>query len=401
MKFWAQMRVMPRDVWVLFITALINRLGTMVLPFLVLYLTRELQFSVSQSGLIIALYGVGAMVTAPLSGMLCDRFGAGKILKLSLVLSSICLFIFPLFTSLGSVFALTILLAITTEMFRPASATLITTSVQPQQRKMAYALYRQAISIGLSIGPAVGGFLAGVSFFYIFLVDGLTSLAGGVIAILAMPSRSGAPAKGEVEPVPGQADPSLRVWKDLHFIYYLIALLPILITFFQHLSTMPLYMVRNLKLSEAAYGLSFTFNTVLVILFEVPLNFYTSHWSFRRALPLGALLIGLGFGCLMFARDFWSVLATVFIWSVGEMMFLPGTAAYVAEIAPPNRQGQYMGFYTMAFSVAFTIGPWFGTFLMEKYGSTFLWIFMFFLGVISTFMLLKIHRHPKPNLSHV
>jgi MFS family permease len=149
-------------------------------------------------------------------------------------------------------------------------------------------------------------------------------------------------------------------------------------------------MVQELKLSEAAFGLSFTFNTILVILFEVPLNFYTSHWTFRRALSIGCFLIGLGFGSLLFAYDWWTVLITVVIWSFGEMIFLPGCSAYVAEIAPHGKQGQYMGFYTMAFSIAFTIGPWLGTFLMEKWGSTLMWSFMFLMGVISTGMLLKI-----------
>jgi MFS family permease len=81
------------------------------------------------------------------------------------------------------------------------------------------------------------------------------------------------------------------------------------------------------------------------------------------------------------------------------MIFLPGCAAYVAEIAPPNRQGQYMGFYTMAFSVAFTIGPWFGTYLMEKSGAATMWIVMFLIGSLSSVMLLKIKvvkPHPVP-----
>jgi MFS family permease len=137
-----------------------------------------------------------------------------------------------------------------------------------------------------------------------------------------------------------------------------------------------------------------------VILFEVPLNFYTTHWTFRRILPLGSFLIALGFGSLLFAQGFWSVLVTVFFWTVGEMMFLPACAAYVAEISPPKREGQYMGFYTMAFSVAFTIGPWLGTVLMEKYGSTLMWITMFLLGTVSTFMLFRIKEGTTPALSH-
>ena len=398
MELWSQIKSLPRELWVLFVTTLINRLGTMVLPFLVLYLTRELQFTVSQAGFIIALYGIGAMITAPLSGMLCDRFGAALILKLSLFLSTVCLCTYPLVESFSGVVVMTLLLAITSEMFRPASATLVTQSVTPEQRKTAFAFFRQAINIGMSVGPALGGFLAGVSFFYIFLVDGLTSLAGGIIAVLALRSKK---FQGDTKQLnPETSAPFPPAWQDRSFVFFLIALLPILITFFQHISTMPLYMVRELKLSEATYGLSFTFNTILVILLEVPLNFYTSHWSFRRGLSLGCFLIAAGFGSLLFARDFLSVLATVAIWTFGEMIFLPGCAAYVAEVAPPGRQGQYMGFYTMAFSIAFTIGPWLGTSLMEEFGSTPMWISMFLIGVVSSGMLLRI-KEVKTNLSHV
>jgi predicted MFS family arabinose efflux permease len=398
MKFWSQMREMPRDLWVLFITTLINRLGTMVLPFLVLYLTRELHFSVSQAGFLLALYGVGAMITAPLSGMLCDRFGADRILKISLFLSSIFLCAFPMVKSFSGVFAMTLMLAITSEMFRPASATLVTTSVSPEQRKTAFALFRQAVNIGMSVGPALGGFLAGVSFFYIFLIDGLTSLAGGIIAVAALQTKT----KKLKTPESKTSTPSVSysAWRDAAFVYFLIALLPVLITFFQHISTMPLYMVQDLKLSPAKYGMSFTFNTILVILLEVPLNIYTAHWSFRRSLSFGSLLIGVGFGGLVLASNFPTVLLTVAVWTFGEMIFLPGCAAYVAEVAPPNRQGQYMGFYTMAFSIAFTVGPWLGTFLMEKYGSAPMWIFMLLAGLISTIMLLRISSN-EPNLSHV
>ncbi len=391
------MREMPRDLWILFITTLINRLGSMVLPFMVLYFTREMHFTVSQAGFLLAFYGIGAMITAPLSGTLCDRFGADRILKISLFLSSIFLCAFPLVATFSGVFVMTILLAITSEMFRPASATLVTTSVQPEQRKTAFALFRQAINIGMSVGPALGGFLADVSFFYIFLIDGLTSLAGGVIAVIGLRKRSRKPESPAETPV---LEASNFAWKDPGFVYFLLALLPIIITFFQHISTMPLYMVQDLKLSPAKYGLSFTFNTILVILLEVPLNIYTAHWSFRKSLALGSLLIALGFGGMVLATNFPTVLITVVVWTFGEMIFLPVCAAYVAEIAPPNRQGQYMGFYTMAFSVAFTVGPWMGTVLMEKYGAGPMWIFMLLLGLISTVLLSRV-KLPMANVSHV
>ena len=293
------------------------------------------------------------MITAPLSGTLCDRFGADRILKISLFLSSIFLCAFPLVTTFSSVFVMTLLLAITSEMFRPASATLVTTSVLPEQRKTAFALFRQAINIGMSVGPALGGFLADVSFFYIFLIDGLTSLAGGIIAVVGLRKR---PKKAELTAKTPLPKLPILPGKIRVSFTFCLALLPSSSHFSSIFPTMPLYMVQDLKLSPAKYGLSFTFNTILVILLEVPLNIYTSHWSFRRSLALGSLLIALGFGGMVFATNFPTILITVVVWTFGEMIFLPNCAAYVAEIAPPNRQGQYMGFYTMAFSISFTVG---------------------------------------------
>jgi len=62
-------------VWLLFATNLINRAGMMVLPFLIVYLTRELHFSPGQAGLAFALYGGAAIFAGPIGGRLSDRIG--------------------------------------------------------------------------------------------------------------------------------------------------------------------------------------------------------------------------------------------------------------------------------------------------------------------------------------
>jgi len=386
MRWMEGVRGLPRDLWILFLTTLINRAGTMVLPFLVLYLTRELGLSISQAGLIMALYGAGAMVTAPFSGMLCDRFGADRILKISLLFSSVALCAFPLVKGFCPVVAMTLLVSVTSEMFRPAAVTLVTATVAPEQRKMAFAFFRQAINLGMSIGPVLGGFLAGISFFYIFLIDGLTSLAGGIVAAMFFKTNH---AKSAAANSP-RGENAVPAYKDSVFLYFLIALIPVLITFFQHISTLPIYMVQDLKLSEAMYGATFTINTALVILLEVPLNMATADWSFRRSLSFGCLLVGIGFGALLLAKGIWSVTATIVLWTFGEMILFPSSSAYVAEIAPQKRQGQYMGFYTMAFSFAFAVGPWLGSLLYDRLGSNTLWVAMLVLAILSAVLMLRL-----------
>ena len=364
----------------------------MVLPFLTLYLTVDRRLPASTAGLAITIYGISAIVIAPLSGRLSDRLGGLRIMKTSLVLSGIVLLIFSFVHSLSGIFAVTAVWAITSEAFRPPSMAVIGELAGPQQRKAAFALTRLAINIGMSIGPVVGGFLAMHSFKLLFYVDGATSLlAGALIAIL--PWRQLNPQSLEKDVVQKTNDdmiPRLRysdILRDRLFIYFLIAMIPIELVFFQPLAGMPLFLVRDLHMTEAGFGALLAINTVIIILVEVALNAAMADWTHRYAMSLGALLVGTGFGALIFVNSVSAAGATVVIWTFGEMILLPASSAFVSDIAPGKQAGAYMGLYTMGFSVAVAIGPWLGTQILEHYGSAAVWIGTFVCGCLTTAMI--------------
>src|SRR5947208_7333339 len=106
---WRGLSGLPREIWLLFATNLINRAGMMVLPFLVVYLTRELHFTAGQAGVAFAMYGAAAIFAAMISGPLSDRIGALPIMRASLLMSGIVLFLFPLAHSLTAVYGMNIL----------------------------------------------------------------------------------------------------------------------------------------------------------------------------------------------------------------------------------------------------------------------------------------------------
>jgi MFS family permease len=131
----------------------------------------------------------------------------------------------------------------------------------------------------------------------------------------------------------------------------------------------------------------FTVNTGLIILLEVPLNVAMAHWPHRRALVLGAALNALGFGALAVVTLPWMIVATAVAWTFGEMIFFPVSAAYVADIAPPSRVGEYMGAYTMAFGLAFLCAPWAGAALIARYGPGVTWGAAFAVGMAAVLVL--------------
>jgi MFS family permease len=155
---------------------------------------------------------------------------------------------------------------------------------------------------------------------------------------------------------------------------------------------MPLFVVRDLGFSPRTFGLLFSLNCILIVLLEVPLNAATSHWPHRRTLALGALLSGFGFGGMAFAHGLVSLAVTVVIWTFGEMLFFPASAAYATDIAPDARRGEYSGLYTMMFSVAFAIGPWAGTVVLERIGARSLWGITAVLGALAATMLLRMRE---------
>jgi predicted MFS family arabinose efflux permease len=373
-------------VWLLFATNLINRAGMMVLPFLVLYLTREIGFSLARAGSMLALYGASAIVFGPIGGRLSDRIGALPVMRVSLIASGCVLLLFPLARSFAAVAAMTVLWAGCAEMFRPASLAAITHVVAPGERRQAFALNRLAINLGMSIGPALGGFLATVSFRAMFAVDAVTTLLAGAVLALT-PWRAFSGVNSEAANRHGEPIGPATILHNTLFLGFLGGVFLVGIVFFQHESALPLYLVQYLSLSPAFYGMLFTINTLLIVALEVPINTATAHWPNTRSLVFGCMLFAIGFGALGVIASPGGVIATVVVWTFGEMLLFPAMAAHMAEIAPENRRGAYMGAYSMSMSIALTVGPWMGTQLLAAFGPVTVWSVMFALGALAALLM--------------
>jgi len=390
LSYWKPMFALPRPIWILSWCALVNRVGTMVMPFLALYVTKELGFSTEQAGVLVGVYGVGALIMSPITGHLCDRFGTLELMVASLLSGAAVMFCFPFAHSYPAALLLSFLLAVTSEGFRPAAMTAVTEFTDGSDRKPAFALVRLMINLGMSVGPVVGALLVKVSFASIFYVDGVTCVLAALVLGPSLRRRSAALKSNPPAPAAAGAAKWSAVLKDKRMAYFLFALFPVSVVFFQHETTMPIFMVRDLRLDETIYGLCFTINTLFIIFTEIPLTLATNHWPQWIPMALGAALFGIGFGAMGLVSGAVGVALTVAIWSLGEMFLFPAATTYVSEIAPGNRRGLYMGMYTMGFSVAFIVAPLVGTRLLERFGGRTLWGTCLALGLISTSLFLRL-----------
>jgi predicted MFS family arabinose efflux permease len=382
------LRGLPADVWIIFATTLVNRAGMMALPFLVLYLTKHLGISAPLAGLAISAYGVGGVITAPIAGRLADRIGPFAVMGGSLALTGVVLLVMPLVRSFTMVLALTFAWAVVADAARPATMSALTATTPPGQRRAAIALNRLGINLGMSIGPVIGGFLALVSFPLLFVVDALTSLtAAALLAMLLWRRRRAPTVTGQATAMPETAAPvgvfskSSVVWRDRTALLFLATSLLANIVFAQHEGAMPLYLVRDLHFRESFFGVLFVVNTLIIIAIEIPLNLAMAHWPIRAAIVLATVLIAAGFGGLALAQTALPIAITVVVWTFGEMIFFPTGTAYMAELAPAGRTGEYMGAFSSSIALSLIVGPWAGVALLDRFGGVVTWSAMLLCGL--------------------
>jgi MFS family permease len=369
----------------------------MALPFLVLYLTKHLGTPPALAGLAVSAYGLGGIVTGPIAGRLCDRVGPFTVMRASLALTGLVLLVIPFAHQFSVVVLLVFVWALVADATRPATMSALTSAAEPEQRKAAIALNRLGVNLGMSIGPAVGGFLALVSFPMLFVVDGVTSLAAAlVLSMLLRPddirlvARASRPKTGEMPIV----EQSGGVWRDRTALTFLSAMVLVSLVFMQTQGAMAVYLVRELHYRESFFGALFTVNTLMIVALEVPLNLAMSRWPHRRALVLGMVLTAIGFGAMGLAKGVAPLVVTVVIWTFGEMITFPVGTAYMADLAPRGRVGEYMGAYSSTFSLSVIIGPWAGTAALDRFGSVATWTGVLACGLLAAVVTAMTHPQP-------
>lgn len=345
---------MPREAWLLFAGTFVNRFGSFVLPFLILYLVKR-GYPAVTAGAIVGLYGAGALIASMVGGYLADHVGRRASIALSMFTSAAVLMMLSQAEHLAAIAVLTFLAGLTAELYRPASGALLADLVPAGRRVTAFALYRLAINAGFAIGPAAAGFLADRSYLWLFVGDALTSVVFGILALTALPPVTHARAEQE------QRGETVRaILRDPPFVGFLAASLAIAFVYMQSISTFALH-VRDSGLSNAVYGALVSLNGLLIIFLELPITTVTQRLRPRPVIAAGMLLVGLGFALTALAHTAPALVLTVLVWTLGEIIGSPVASAYVADIAPQHLRGRYQGAWGLTWGLAAILGPTLGT----------------------------------------
>jgi predicted MFS family arabinose efflux permease len=379
--------------WWLSVVMLINRSGTMVVPFMTLYLTQRLGYSISQAGLVFAVYGAGAICGGFIGGRLADRFGFYNIQLAALAGGGL------LFIALGQmhtfplICAFTFILALVNDAFRPANALAIAHYAKPENLTRSYSLNRLATNLGWALGGSIGGFIAAHNYGLLFILDGISNIGAAILLRLVLaPARS----QKNTSAAPPRAN-RFEVFRDRRYLAFILLVTLFAFTFFQLFSTLPVYYRSVLHLSEELIGGTMAANGLMIAAFEMVLVFRLDG---RRPplqyIPVGTFLVAVSFLIFNLGMAALAVAAlSTLIMAMGEMLSMPFMNTYWVSRTREANRGQYAGLFTVSWATAQVLGPALGAGFADAFGFRALWwlIGAIALGTAGGFWLL--HRHEK------
>jgi MFS family permease len=113
---------------------------------------------------------------------------------------------------------------------------------------------------------------------------------------------------------------------------------------------------------------------------------FTQRLNTRHVMTCGYLLLGGGFAFNAVAVGFGGLFIGMSVFTLGEMLTLPMSNAYVARIAPEHMRGRYIGTLGMAWSASGIIGPQIGLALFGI-SHTAAWLACGMFGIIAAFII--------------
>ena len=384
-----------RDIWLITSVMFVNRLGTLILPFITLYTTQEIGWTKPQAGVAVACFGAGSLAGSYLGGWLTDKIGYYKVFLFSLIGGGLAYYVLQFFTSyialsLGLFVASTI-----ADLLRPALYTGIRFFTDENTQTRAVSLLRMAFNLGFVIGPAIGGaIIALTSYKWIFILDAFTCWGAAIMTYFLIKDYSHKQFENNVL----DEEVSVEIknpYRDKPYLLFLFYSLLMLIGFFQILFTVPLYLEEVAHFSTDEIGIFFGINGALVFILEMPLVQYVDKRKvIMKAMVVGSAMIGIGLLALI-SQTYILISLAIFLLltGVGEIVNFPFISTTALKRATDQNSGKMLAMTSVMFSVSLIVAPPLGTTILEHYGYTVLWITMATLCFISAVGLQSVRHY--------
>lgn len=368
-------REYPPQFWTVVFVSFIDHIGgTLLFPFFALYITQKFQVGMTQAGLILGLFSAFGLAGSMVGGALTDKFGRRRLILFGLIFSALSTLMLGLVNSLAVLYPLAIVIGLLSDISGPAHQAMLADILPEHQRQDGFGLLRVVANLSWIIGPSIGGFMAGKSFFSLFVSDAIISCLVAVLFYFLVPETKPQPhAHEEHESLLQTFVGYGKVLGNGAFLAYIGAAVLVGLVYQQMYNSLSVYLRDAHGIEPQGYGFLLTASAITVIFFQ----FWTTRIiKFRPPflmMALGTLFYLLGFGMFGVVSAYWLFVLAVVIITIGEMVIMPTSQALAANFSPEEMRGRYMAIFGLSWALPSIFGPAAAGLILDNYDPNWLW----------------------------
>jgi MFS family permease len=322
---------------------------------------------------------VSAAIGGYLGGHLSDRFGRRPLILFGWSIGPLIpLGALAAGTHLWWGIGLLVSLGIVGNLGQAANQALVPDLLPEERHEAGYAAVRVVQNLGVTIGPPLGGALLLGENWTRFFVG--AAIAGVVPFLLAWRFI---PVRGRYAPEqPPERGSFGAIVRDRVFLLFFLSGTFSTLVYVAYETVLPISLVDSHGIAPSTWGFLVVVNPVTVTLFQLRVTARTARVPASIKLSTAILLMGLPFLVLTKTGALPVVAAVIFVFVIGEMLWIPTSQAVVARIAPADIRGAYIGAFGSTFAIGFALTPFVGLQVRGAAGDAAMWIMFTSLAVV-------------------
>jgi MFS family permease len=380
----------PQQFWLLLLVSFIDRVGgALLFPFFTLYITAKFGVGMTTVGIIFGIFSISAIAGSAFGGALSDRFGRKRMIIFGLVISATVTLMMGFARHIYFFFVASVLVGLFANMGDPARQAMVADLLEPKQRAEGYSLMRIVTNLAMTLGPAIGGFMAARSYQLLFISD---FVASGITAIIfALLINETLPTQKEDEPDENFKETLLGykvALRDKVFMVFIVASIFEVLVYMQMNTTLAVFLRDVRHLPTQYYGYLISLNALTVVLFQFLVTRSTRRFRSLHLIAAGTFLYAVGFGMYGLVQGYRNFVLAMLVITLGEMLVVPVAQSVVALLAPERMRGRYMAVFGFSWALPIAVGPLLAGMIMDYGKPNWVWYAAFILASLSALIFL-------------
>lgn len=384
-KLKTQFIAFPRTFRILVAATFIDRLGGgLVFPFLSLYVAQRFNVGMIEIGLLFGTWSISSLIGSTIGGALADKFGRKIILIFGLLFSAGTALFMGFVNEFRVFYLVAIFGGIFSDIGHPAQQAMVADLLKGEQRSEGFSLLRVVANLAVTIGPAIGGLLAGVSYLLLFILDACASTITALIVLKTIPETK--PERSADHPVESLLTTLAgygKVVKDRFFMAFIFTSIIMLIVYIQMYSTLSVFLYKVHDIPAKGFGFMMSMNAAMVVLFQFWITRKIKRYQPILMMIAASVLYGIGFSMFGFVGSFALFMLAIAIITIGEMVHIPTAQALVAYFAPEDMRARYMAAFGYTWAIPNAVAPLLAGLVMDNYDPRWVWYLAGLLSLVA------------------